>query len=169
MTSPVSCPVTAGAVGVGLGTFTPTVGCGEPCRWPGELVGLDVEGLALVVALGVGVGAGVSTAGTGEMAERVAGWAAEDAAADASEAAAAAEDAAAAAWAAAELAAPDPAAAELTAAELPGVGLRSAGFAEVLQAASAENAAIAMTIWVRRAVPVRRAIPHAATPRRALA
>ena len=64
--------------------------------------------------------------------------------------------------AAAELAGPDPDAAELAAAELP--GFRSAGFVEVLHAASAAKAAIAMTIWVRRAVLVRRAIPHAATP-----
>ena len=52
-------------------------------------------------------------------------------------------------------------AAELTAAELAG---RSAGFDEVLQAASAEKAVIAMMILVRRALRIRRAIPHAATP-----
>jgi hypothetical protein len=134
----------------------PTGGFGEPLRWPGELVGPGVEGLAFGVALGVvGVGLGVSvgTAGTGEMAEFVAGCGADDAT-DAW--VAAADDPAA------ELAAADPAASELTNAELRGVW--SVGFVDVLQAASAERAAITTTIWVRRAVLVRRAIPHAATP-----
>jgi hypothetical protein len=116
--------------------------------------------------MGVGVEVGDGSAGTGEMADRTAGCAAELSGS-------AAEDAAADAWTATddvagELAAPDPAAAEPTAAELaaalPVVEFRSAGLLEDVQAASAENAAIAMTIWVRRAVLVRRAIPHAATP-----
>jgi hypothetical protein len=85
MTLPVSCPVTAGAGGVGFGTLIPIGGFGEPCRWPGELVGPDVEGLGVAVVLdevGVGVGLGVSVgmAGTGEMADWVAGCAAEVAA-----------------------------------------------------------------------------------------
>jgi hypothetical protein len=96
----------------------PTGGFGEPFRWPGELVGPDGEGLAFGVALclvGVGIvgaGLGVGTAGTGEIAERVAGCGAD-------------EDAAGV-WAAAdvaELAGPDPAAAELPAVELPAVEL----------------------------------------------
>jgi hypothetical protein len=73
----------------------PTGGFGEPFRWPGELVGLDVDGLAFAVAVavavavgvgvgvGVGVRVGVATTGTGEMAERVAGGGAEDDAAPA--------------------------------------------------------------------------------------
>jgi len=91
---------------------------GEPFRWPGELVGPDVEGLAFGVAF-AGLGDGVSdgSAGTGEMAERVAGSGVDD------DAWAAVEEAAAEDWAAAdaaELAGVDPAAAELAAAELPG-------------------------------------------------
>jgi hypothetical protein len=122
MTLPVRFPVTAGAAGVGFGTLIPTGGFGEPCRWPGELVGPDVEGPAVAVALdGVGVGLGVrvglgvtvGTTGTGEMAEWVAGGAAED---DAASDDAAAEGSATAAEPAAELAA----VAELTATELPG-------------------------------------------------
>jgi hypothetical protein len=152
-------------VAVGFGIVTPTVGFGEPFRWPGELVA-DGEGLAFGVARGVGVGAGVgvgvAATGTGEMAERVADCGAKDAA-ELPGAEAWAADAAdwAAADAAAELATADPAAAELTAAELP--GFRSGGFVDVLQAASAEKTAIALTTWMRRAVRVRRAIPHAAT------
>jgi hypothetical protein len=77
MTLPVSfCPAAAGAAVVGFGTLIPTGGFGEPCRCPGELVGPDVEGLALAVDLeglgvgeGLGVRVGVGTAGTGEMAE----------------------------------------------------------------------------------------------------
>lgn len=104
----------------------PTGGFGEPFRCPGELVGPDVEGLALGVALGgvgvalggVGVGASDGSTGTGEMAERIAGCC------EAAEAWAAAEEAGAKAWAAAddssELATLDPAATELAAAELPG-------------------------------------------------
>jgi hypothetical protein len=84
MTLPVSCPVTAGAGGVGFGTLIPIGGFGEPCRWPGELAA-DVEGLGVAVVLdelGVGLGLGVSvgTAGTGEMADGVAGCTAEVAA-----------------------------------------------------------------------------------------
>ncbi|HEY5454271.1 MAG TPA: hypothetical protein VIJ96_02280 [Acidothermaceae bacterium] len=152
---------------VGLGTLIPTGGFGEPLCGPGELVAYGEE-LAFAVALagvGVGVGPGDSdgSLGTGEMAERVAGWGAED---DAAEAWAAAEEAASDASAAAdaaEVAGPDPGVAELAAAELPGAGFTSAGFVEVLHAASAERAAIVMTTWMRRAVLVRRAIPHAAT------
>ena len=104
----------------------PTGGLGEPFRWPGELVGPDVEGLAFGVALGgvgvalggVGLGASDGSAGTGEMAERIAGCCvADEAAADS----AANEEAGA--WAAADvavLAGPDPAATELAVAELPG-------------------------------------------------
>ena len=85
MTLPVSF-CAAAAVAVGLGAAIPTGGFGEPFRWPGELVGPDGEGLAFGVALsrvavalgGEGVGLGVGTAGTGEMAERVAGCGAED-------------------------------------------------------------------------------------------
>jgi hypothetical protein len=83
MTLPLSfCPVSAAAaVAVGLGTAIPTGGLGEPFRWPGELVGPGVEGLAFGVAF-AGLGDGVSdgSAGTGEMAERVAGSGADDAA-----------------------------------------------------------------------------------------
>ncbi|HEY5202174.1 MAG TPA: hypothetical protein VIJ31_14840 [Acidothermaceae bacterium] len=113
---------------VGLGTLIPTGGLGEPFRWPGELVGPDVEGLAFGVALGgvgvalggVGLGASDGSAGTGEMAERIAGCCVAD---EAAEDSAAAEEAAAWAWAAADaavLAGPDPAATELAVAELPG-------------------------------------------------
>ena len=164
MTLPVSfCPVTAGAVAVGFGTLIPTGGFGEPCRWPGEVVGADVEGRALGVAVGrpavgVGVGFGVrvgdGSAGTGEMADRVGGAADETVPVEVA-------DCAGAVGAAADDPGAEPAAAELTAAELAG---RSAGFDEVLQAASAEKAVIAMMILVRRAVRIRRAIPHAATP-----
>jgi len=90
------------------------------------------------------------------MADRVGG-----AADDAVPADAAVSDCAGAVGAAAEDAGAEPAAAELTAAELAG---RSAGFDDVLQAASAEKTVIAMMILVRRAVRIRRAIPHAATP-----
>jgi len=89
------------------------------------------------------------------MADRVGGAADETAPAEV-----AASDCAGAVGAAAEDAGAEPAAAELTA-ELAGW---SAGFDEVLQAASAEKAVIAMMILVRRAVRIRRAIPHAATP-----
>jgi hypothetical protein len=101
----------------------PTGGLGEPFRWPGELVGPDVEGLAFGVALGgvgVGVGASDGSAGTGEMADRIAGCCVAD---EAAEDSAAAEEAGAEAWAAADvavLAGPDPAAAELAAAGFPG-------------------------------------------------
>src|SRR5665213_3412563 len=86
ITLPVSfCPVTAGAAAVGFGTWIPTGGFGEPCRWPGELAPPDVDGLAFGVALGrpgVGVGrgvrVGVGNAGTGETAERVAACGAAD-------------------------------------------------------------------------------------------
>lgn len=143
---------------VGFGRVIPTVGFGEPWRWPGELVGPDVEGLGFAVALrlavglGLGVGVGVAATGAGEMGELAesAAWVAEDAAADA--------------WATADAAA-ELTAAELTAAELSGV--RSAGVVDVLQAASAEKTATTTTIWARRAVRVRRGIPHAATPGRA--
>ena len=112
MTLPVSfCPVTAGAVAVGLGTLIPTGGFGEPCRWPGEVVGADVEGRALGVAVGVGDG----SAGTGEMAEWVGGAADETAPAEV-----AASDCAGAVGAAAEDAGAEPAAAEPTAAEVAG-------------------------------------------------
>ena len=123
---PVSfCPVTAGAA-VGIGTWIPTVGFGEPCRWPGELAPPDVDGLAFGVTLGgpgVGVGprvrVGVGSAGTGEIAERVAACGAADDAAPAGDAGT--DDAAADAWAAAEEAAAElDAAPELTFVELPG-------------------------------------------------
>jgi len=157
----------------------PTGSFGEPCRPPGDVVGTDVEELGVVpnelgLELGLGVGArlgvGVGTTGTGEIAEWVAARAPDDDAADAAaEAWAAAAEAAAEVWAAVDAAA-DPvtaeldAAAELTAAEVPGTSFRSAGFVEVLQPASAKKTAIAMATRARRAVRVRRGIPHAATP-----
>lgn len=159
MTLPVSAfPVTAGAAVVGLGTVAATVGFGDPCRGPGEVLGPDVEGRALARD-GLGVGVGVRV-GTGELAEPVvdggAGDAAGCAATDACAADAAAELAAAepaAAVPAAEVAAAAlAAAAELTATELPDGCFRSAGFVEFVQAASAEKAPIARTTLVRRAV-----------------
>ena len=85
MTLPLSFWPTA-AVAVVLGTVTPTGGFGEPFRWPGELVAPDGEGLAFGVALARvadGLGVGVGSAGTGEIAERVAGCGAEEDAAEA--------------------------------------------------------------------------------------
>ena len=93
ITLPVSgFPVSAA---VALGTGTPTGGFGEPWRCPGEVVtDGDVEGLACAIGLdvgirvGVGAGVTVGSAGTGEIAERVADCGEDDAIALAEEAAA---------------------------------------------------------------------------------
>jgi hypothetical protein len=159
MTLPVSgFPVTAGADVVGLGTVLATVGFGEPCRWPGE-VGADGEAFADAlggVRVGVGLGVGLAVGDGPSPAARL------DSAAETM------------AWVDSALAGPvgsllaAGAGEELT--ETAGAGdddsLSSVWEAALLDgehAATAARAAIAMTTWVRLAVPVRRAIPHAAT------